>query len=199
MFISIDGANGVGKTTISKLVYQKLKQKGKKVFLTREPTDSKIGTFIRKLEGIKSYSGMPLAHLIMADRYKHIEEINNKVENDVIVITDRYISSSLVYQVFDGISINYILNMNLEIIKPDISFFITSDEKRVKQEVSKRKVLTRFEKEMTTKEEIQLFREAKIILEKNNYFCIEVNNEILDDSINFIVEQIEKYITNCRS
>ena len=67
MFISIDGANGVGKTTISALVYERLRQKYDKVFLTKEPTNSTVGQFIKDLENIDEYKGYPLAYMILED------------------------------------------------------------------------------------------------------------------------------------
>lgn len=192
MFISIDGANGVGKTTISKLVYEKLQQKYDKVFLTKEPTNSNIGQFIKNLENIEEYKGYPLAHLILADRHHHINQIKENLNDGYIVISDRYIASSLVYQVLDGIDIEEILKLNVNFKKPDIYFFITMSQDKIKENLKKRENLTRFETNNILQKELKLFDNAKNILEKHNFNCINIKNEILDDSVKLILNQINK-------
>jgi len=192
MFISIDGANGVGKTTISKLVYEKLQQKYDKVFLTKEPTNSNIGQFIKNLENIEDYKGYPLAHMILADRYHHINIIKEKLDNEYIVISDRYIASSLVYQVLDGINIEEILKLNLNFTKPDIYFFITMNQDKIKENLKNRQNLTRFEVNNTLQKELKLFNNAKSILEEHNFNCIAIKNENLDDSVKLILNKIDE-------
>lgn len=192
MFLSIDGANGVGKTSISKLLYEKLKQKYSKVFLTKEPTSSNIGQFIRSLENIEEYKGYPLAYMILADRHHHIKKIEEKLKDGYIVISDRYIASSLVYQVLDGINIEEVLQLNLKFKKPDIYFFITMEEKRIKNNFKNRENLTRFENNNTIQKELELFDDAKNILEKHEYTCITIHNEMLEDSVELILNYIDK-------
>ncbi len=192
MFISIDGANGVGKTTISTLVYERLQQKYDKVFLTKEPTNSTIGQFIKDLENIDEYKGYPLAYMILADRYYHIKKIEEKLNDGYIVITDRYIASSLVYQVLDGIDIEEVLKLNLKFKKPDIYFFITMTEGKIKEILKNRQNLTRFEIENTSFKELKLFDNAKTILEKYNYTCVTIYNNILEDSVEQILNYLDK-------
>jgi len=192
MFISIDGANGVGKTTISKLVYGKLQQKYSKVLLTKEPTNSNIGSFIRNLENIEEYKGYPLAYMILADRYHHIKKIEEKLNDGYIVISDRYIASSLVYQVLDGINIEEVLQENLKFKKPDIYFFITMKEEKIRDNFKNRENLTRFEDKRTIQKELKLFNDAKNTLEKYKYICITIHNDILEDSVESILNYIDK-------
>lgn len=194
MFISIDGANGVGKTSISTLVYERLQQKYNKVFLTKEPTNSDIGQFIRNLENIEKYKGYPLFHLILADRHNHLNEIKQKLRDGYIVITDRYVASSLVYQVLDGIDIEEIFKHNSTFKIPNICFFISMNKETIKKNLNSRCYLTRFETESTLEKEIELFKSAKIVLENNGFNCIEIYNDILEDSVELILTDIHKYI-----
>jgi len=192
MFLSIDGANGVGKTSISKLLYEKLKERHSKVFLTKEPTSSNIGQFIRNLENTEEYKGYPLAYMILADRYYHINNIEEKLNDGYIVISDRYIASSLVYQVLDGINIEEVLQQNLKFKKPDIYFFITMKEEKIRNNFRNRKNLTRFEKNSTIQKELELFDDAKNILEKYEYTCITIHNEVLEESVELILSYIDE-------
>lgn len=194
MFISIDGANGVGKTSISTLLYEKLQQKYNKVFLTKEPTNSDIGQFIRNLEDIEKYKGYPLFHLILADRYNHVNEIQQKLSDGYIVISDRYIASSLVYQVLDGIDAEEIYKHNSKFKMPEIYFFINMDKETIKKNLNHRCHITRFETESTLEKEAELFKNAKIVLENNGFNCIEIYNSRLEDSVELILTHINKYM-----
>lgn len=71
LFITLDGPNGVGKSTIMGDLCKKLTSQGFETYKTREPTDSLIGDFLRKSE--EKYRGKTLACIAATDRYYHIE------------------------------------------------------------------------------------------------------------------------------
>lgn len=94
-FIAVDGPNGVGKSTLIEAIKNKLEVLGYAVYITREPTDTKLGNFLR--EFAEKHSGISLACLVAADRYEHMtNEIIPALEEGQLVISDRYILSSLV-------------------------------------------------------------------------------------------------------
>ena len=128
----------------------------------------------------------------LADRYYHIKKIEEKLNDGYIVITDRYIASSLVYQVLDGINIEEILKLNLKFKKPDIYFFITMTEEKIKEILKNRQNLTRFEIENTSFKELKLFDNTKTILEKYNYTCVTIYNNISEDSVEQILNYLDK-------
>ena len=82
-FIAIDGPNGVGKTTLLEAIGESVKKRIKNekilVYKTKEPTDSVLGRFIRKIS--EKITGNSLACLVVADRYEHLKnEIMTELE-----------------------------------------------------------------------------------------------------------------------
>lgn len=69
-FIAVDGPNGVGKSTLIAAIKNKLEILGYDVYVTREPTDTKLGNFLR--EFAEQHSGVSLACMVAADRYEHV-------------------------------------------------------------------------------------------------------------------------------
>ena len=118
IFITFEGGEGSGKTTIASLVEQKLTQEGYKVILTREPGGVEIAEKIRDIivdpKNIK-IDRKTEALLYAASRRQHlVEKVIPALENDYIVICDRFIDSSLVYQgLARGIGIDEVYEMNL--------------------------------------------------------------------------------------
>ncbi len=97
LFVVFDGPNGVGKTTLVNEVATQLRQQGYNVLATKEPTRSPLGQFVRNAE--EKCRGKTLAYLVAADRQFHLEqEILPALDRGMIVLSDRYIPSSLVLQ-----------------------------------------------------------------------------------------------------
>ena len=112
-FVAIDGPNGSGKSTLVEEIKAKMELEQFEVYVTREPSDSELGTSTRNFS--EFYSGKTLACLIAADRYEHIlTEILPELNKGKIVITDRYILSSLILQRMDDVDTSFILALNSE-------------------------------------------------------------------------------------
>lgn len=96
-FVTFEGIDGSGKSTISRLVYNKLRSDGYDVVLTFEPTDSTIGKFVQKC--IKT-GGDPFvtAFTFIADRIQHCRQIKQWLDDGNIVLCDRYAESTYSYQ-----------------------------------------------------------------------------------------------------
>ena len=101
-FITLEGPDGSGKTTISKIVFDQLMAEGYKVLLTREPGGIDIAEQIRAIILDKKNIAMEArteALLYAAARRQHlIEKIEPALNDGYLVICDRFIDSSLVYQ-----------------------------------------------------------------------------------------------------
>ena len=96
-FVTFEGIDGSGKSTISKLVYDKLKSDGYNVVLTYEPTDTKIGKFVQK--SIKTNTDpFVTAFTFIADRIEHCKQIQKWLKQEKIVLCDRYAESTYAYQ-----------------------------------------------------------------------------------------------------
>jgi dTMP kinase len=102
MFIAFEGGEGTGKTTQARLLAIWLREQGYDVVTTHEPGATKVGMRLRALLLDTSHTGMsPHAEALMyaADRAEHVSAvIEPALARGAIVITDRYIDSSLAYQ-----------------------------------------------------------------------------------------------------
>lgn len=100
--ISLEGGEGSGKSTQIKLLKNELENLGQEVVVTREPGGTKIGKEIRKILLDSSHNNMDSkaeALLYAADRAQDIKEnIKPALEKGQIVLADRYVDSSIIYQ-----------------------------------------------------------------------------------------------------
>ena len=102
VFIAIEGGEGIGKSTQSKLLKAWLEQEGETVVLSREPGGSELGIEIRKIllsHSTGEISPRAEALLYAADRAHHVYSvIRPALAQGDVVISDRYFDSSIAYQ-----------------------------------------------------------------------------------------------------
>jgi dTMP kinase len=152
LFIALEGIDGSGKSTQTKLLTEQLSNRGHKVYSTFEPTNNQIGKMLRDiLKGNAKADHRIIAGLFVADRLDHLlnEEygIVKKLEEGYTVITDRYLFSSYAYQ-GAHMNIDWVIQANAmaaEILRPDVNIFID-----VSPEVSMHRV-------HTNRENVELF------------------------------------------
>jgi dTMP kinase len=140
-FICIEGLDGCGKTTQAKLLAKKLR-KSHNALYTAEPSHGKIGTYIRKsyLYGEKRLSIILEALLFAADRIEHIEnEVIPALKEGHLVISDRYVYSSLAYQGAAGLNLDWIEKVNEHALKPDLAVFIDVNPEAVMNRLKPKK------------------------------------------------------------
>ena len=179
MFITVEGPNGVGKSSFIKALADSVKDEFK-IYCTKEPTDTDFGRSIRVNE--EKLRGIEYAKMIAKDRHNHLSnEIVPMLEEYDIVISDRYIESSMVLQVFDGVSRDEVWDLNKNFLIPDISIIILASEEAVQKRLLERSVMTYFEKCMTRKEEIDLYKKAVTFLTDKGYNVVELTNDTIDD------------------
>ena len=96
-FVTFEGIDGSGKTTVSKLAADRLRSRGHAVHWTSEPTAGWVGDAVRR--GIAEDRG-PLAEafLFLADRATHLPEIRSHLAKGELVLCDRYAHSTYAYQ-----------------------------------------------------------------------------------------------------
>jgi len=126
-FICIEGLDKSGKTTQSALLVEALRRKGYDAVYTSEPSDGNIGRFIREyiLNRKERVYAAVEALLFAADRVEHTETvIKPNLENGRIVVSDRYLFSSIAYQGAAGVDIDWIREINKAAIKPDLAIYI---------------------------------------------------------------------------
>ncbi|MCS3798152.1 dTMP kinase [Niastella sp. OAS944] len=152
LFIALEGIDGSGKSTQTKLLTEQLTAQGHKVYSTFEPTNNQIGKLIRDiLRGNTKADHRVIAGLFVADRLDHLlnEEygIVKKLEEGYTVIMDRYLFSSYAYQ-GAHMDIDWVIQanaMSAQILRPDVNIFID-----VSPEVSMHRV-------HTNRENVELF------------------------------------------
>jgi dTMP kinase len=102
VFLALEGGEGAGKSTQARLLAIWLREQGYDVVTTHEPGATKIGLRLRALLLDTAHAGLsPRAEALMyaADRAEHVQSvIIPALERGAIVVTDRYVDSSLAYQ-----------------------------------------------------------------------------------------------------
>lgn len=131
LFIAFEGIDGSGKSTQARLLAEKLTANGHRVYLTFEPTDSRIGTMVRDIiKGQVIADERIIAGLFVADRLDHLLNETNgilkKLAEGFIVITDRYYFSSYAYH-GTHMDMQWVIAanaMSAKILRPTINLFI---------------------------------------------------------------------------
>ncbi|MEW2293673.1 dTMP kinase [Streptomyces sp. NPDC006743] len=101
-FIALEGGDGAGKSTQAEALADWIREKGHEVVLTREPGATPVGKRLRSI--LLDVSSQGLSHraealLYAADRAEHVDTVvRPALERGAVVITDRYIDSSVAYQ-----------------------------------------------------------------------------------------------------
>lgn len=139
-FIVFEGLDGSGKSTQIRCLEQRLREMGRRVDVTAEPTVSALGGLVRDaLSGFTPRSGGEIAALFMADRVQHnvnpVWGIQKMLASGFDVICDRYYYSSMAYQgtVTDP---DWVERINLEcpeIRRPDLCVFLDVDYERCRR------------------------------------------------------------------
>jgi len=140
-FICLEGLDGSGKSTQARFLAERLR-KTHKVVLTVEPSYGRIGTFIRNsyLYGEKRLSSVVEALLFAADRVDHVQnEIIPALEAGKVVVSDRYVYSSLAYQGAAGLGLEWIEKINVYAIRPDLALFLDVELETVMLRLKPRK------------------------------------------------------------
>ena len=124
--MDIEGLDGAGCATQVRRIGQALKEEKVKAYLTKEPTRGPIGKLVKAaLEG--EFNSLPSASiqlLFAADRGRHLnDEVIPRLEKGELVITDRYLWSSVAFGSIN-LSKQWLINLNQEFILPDLSVLI---------------------------------------------------------------------------
>ncbi|UCZ53289.1 dTMP kinase [Bacillus shivajii] len=132
VFITFEGGEGAGKTTVLQSVKEQLINQGYEVIATREPGGSVIAEKVRDVILNPDHTEMDErteALLYAAARRQHlVETVTPKLDEGCIVLCDRFIDSSLVYQgVARGIGVEEVRQMNLFAtggLMPDLTCYV---------------------------------------------------------------------------
>ena len=155
MFISFEGTEGVGKSTLIRKIHQYFEQQGKDVILTREPGGTPLAEQIRSLLLAVNHDE-PMSHdtellLIYAARAQHLQQvILPALEAGKIVLSDRFTDASFAYQCSGrGLSQEklQLLNQTFVAKMPNITFWLDAPIELGMTRARERGALDRFEQE----------------------------------------------------
>ena len=159
LFVTFEGIEGSGKSYQSRKLYNKLKKKKVPVILTREPGGTKSAEKIREIilkdyfytNSKEKFSEYTDTLLYLAARNEHIEnKIKPAISKRMNIICDRFIDSTLAYQVYGkGVNKNLVDSVHKFIlgnIKPDLTFILKVNISKALQRLNKRKKKNRYDK-----------------------------------------------------
>ncbi|WP_284979063.1 dTMP kinase [Arthrobacter sp. fls2-241-R2A-200] len=141
LFIAFEGGDGAGKSTQAARLSETLESRGLKVLRTREPGGTPIGEKLRSLvldHGHGTIDARTEALMFAAARAAHTHQvIRPALENGTVVITDRYIDSSVAYQgIGRGLGAEGVSTLNhwaTEGLHPDLTVLLDVDPAHARQ------------------------------------------------------------------
>tara|TARA_B100001996_G_scaffold233751_1_gene180460 strand:+ start:154 stop:798 length:645 start_codon:yes stop_codon:yes gene_type:complete len=158
-FIVFEGIEGSGKSYQSKRLYNNIKKRKLPVILTREPGGTVGAERIRNIilkdyftnNSKEKFDKYTDTLLYLAARNEHVQnKIKNAISKKKIIICDRFIDSTIAYQVYGkGVERNLIDSVHkfiLKNIKPDITFLLKVDISKAFKRLKKRKKKNRYDK-----------------------------------------------------
>ena len=144
-FITVEGIDGCGKSTQLELLAAELQRRGFDVVATRQPGGTAIGQAIRSLIVNDHRNLAPMAELLlmMADRAQHVAQlIKPNLEAGRIVLSDRYIDSSVAFQGYGrGIDIATVDELNRLAtggLLPDLTLLFDLDLEQARARLDRR-------------------------------------------------------------
>ena len=203
IFISFEGPDGSGKTTQISLLSSYLKDKGYSVVMTREPGGTEISEKIREIildPENKEMDGMTEALLYAAARAQHVAQlINPSLDEGKVVLTDRFMDSSIAYQGYGrklGDKIRIINEYAVAGIHPDLTFFLDLSAEEGIARAEHRQKLDRLEQESIAfhKRVYEGYLELSKIYE-DRYVIIDASRSVEEISQD-IITKFEEFISN---
>jgi dTMP kinase len=188
-FICVEGLDKSGKTSQSILLVEKLCKKGFDAIYTTEPSNGEIGKFIKKyvLRRIDRVPAVVEALLFAADRADHVEnEIKPMLAKGKIVVSDRFVYSSLAYQGAAGLNLDWIREINKHALKPDLAIYIDVPVEDLLQRYKRDKsVMERFETQKKVEEiYIKLVQKGELFRVDGKRSIEEITKDMQDMILN---------------
>ncbi len=204
LFVTFEGPDGSGKTTISNLVHEKLQLLGYDSLYTREPGGIGISEDIRDIILDTKNTNMDIrteALLYAASRRQHlVEKIIPALESGKIVVCDRFVDSSLAYQGFArNIGVKKVLDINefaIEGHHPDMTIFLDISAEEGLNRIKGRNYKDRLDLESVDFHN-KVYEGYQLVLKKYEERMRIINaektiEEIVDEAIEIIVAELDR-------
>ncbi len=191
MIISIEGADATGKSSVAQFLCERLEEEGYEVLFLREPGSTGLGERVRALllhDESLSLGVRAELFLYLAARAQLIEElIRPAIKQKKIIVLDRYVDSTLVYQgVVGGLGVEKVLQVMIDffgVYFPQLTIVLDSDVDVIMQRLrDKDKIESRgrefFEHVVQAyRDLVEIFPERMVLIDSNkdlNWVCDEV-------------------------
>lgn len=185
LFIVLEGIDGSGKGTQSRLLNRWIRSRGFDTFLTMEPTTGKIGRILR--EGLKTgeFNSRTEALLFSADRMEHIIEIMKKLEEGKVVVCDRYMYSSIAYQGASGVDREWLKEINRHAPHSDLVLYLDLRAEIGLQRINSKNSLRSSVRDKEYFEKLEFLEKVReeyqtLSLENKNFAVIDATESISD-------------------
>lgn len=200
-FITFEGPEGSGKTTVIREITQRLESEGWDVLVTREPGGVKTGEDIRKilLEG-EAIDDRSEALLFAASRREHlVNKVLPALREGKVVLCDRYIDSSLAYQGYArGIGVEEVRSINefaINGLYPDLTLYLDIRASVGIQRINdNQRTQNRLDREKLDFHEKVVEGYRQIIHNEPNRFAVINAEQSIEEVVNSAYESIIKYL-----
>ena len=210
LFVTIEGVEGCGKTTIGKMIVDKLISEGYEVIYTREPGGIEIAEQIRKVILDVNNTNMDArteALLYAASRRQHlVEKVIPALKENKVIICDRFVDSSLAYQGHArGFGIEKVYEINkfaIDTVMPDLTLLFDLDPKLGLERINANKSREVNRLDLEKLEFHKLVREGFLIIEKlepNRVKKVDASKtieEVFNDAYSLILEALKRKSAN---
>jgi len=205
-FITFEGPDGSGKTTVSSYVVKTLIELGYDVVHTREPGGVDIAEQIRHVILDPKNTKMDVKTEVLlyaASRRQHlIEKILPALEADKIVICDRFVDSSLAYQgVARGVGFDEVYTVNRFAIDdhlPELTIYLDLSAQTGLDRIAKRQYLDRLDQEKVSFHEKVVEGYQEVLRHfKQRIVVIDANQEILTvqkEALQAVLKKVKAYV-----
>ncbi len=156
-FITFEGIDGSGKSTVVRAVSEGLQNSGHDVVLTTEPTKTWLGKAVKR-SYVEDVSPFTEALLFLADRATHSERIRRWIDEGKVVLSDRYCDSTYAYQAarLKGMledPLDWLQRLSAPfVVTPDLTILLDVAPRTGLRRIESRKRMTHFERESFLKE-----------------------------------------------
>ncbi|MFJ5779271.1 dTMP kinase [Streptomyces sp. NPDC093094] len=182
-FVSVDGPSGVGKSTTIRELQAVLAARDVPARWTVEPPRGDLLGDFTRTHGSQLH-GLALACLVAAARYRHIETtIDPALKTGQLLISDRYLASTLVLQRLDGVPLDFLLLLNNYAPKPDLAVILTASPATIADRIARAGITHRFRADPhAPAQEVELYRDAARLLEDHRSKVLAIDSTAVPPS-----------------
>lgn len=206
LFFAFEGIDGTGKTTQIKRLRHRLEAHGYRVIETKEPTDGLIGKFVREsLKQESTINEASSALLFAADRMDHLLKkgglLDLLADDDVVILCDRYLLSSLAYNSLKE-PLEWVLAINKNaqaLLTPTAHLLLDLPEQKAMQRIEDRKVpLERYESLHQLHQVRTLYRSLADTLGDENIIILDADTDE-ETLANNIWQTVSPYLSKIKA